>query len=453
MLRKLNVILLLISLSFLGSNPLCAADDIVAILTGKKPNEKTEIIPQTITTNNTKQDDKKIYARLNSIFKEINTLRNITIAVNNGIVTLNGEVDSKATQTKALQLARQVQGVVEVQDELSINLNLETRLETTRQKILISITKLVATLPLVLLAVLVLMVFWLLGKWLSKQQKLYTFLNNNYFIASLMGQFVYLVFIISGGILALSLLDATNLISAILGAAGIVGLAIGFAVRDTVENYIASILLSLRNPFNINDLVKIELYEGRVVALTSRATMLIALDGTHIRIPNAIVFKSIITNFSRNTTRRFQFDIMVDSKQDILKVQALALQVLKQVDGVLAEPKLSIIIQEWSDNGLMIRIWAWVDQTQVNFAKVRSEAMRQVKQVLEQAQMLRVDTIYKIQLVEQSEMAPVQQSTTASDESAVKDISADQTVEHQVLQAQHGMQENNLLNPQAPQEL
>ncbi|MEZ5537828.1 MAG: mechanosensitive ion channel [Thiolinea sp.] len=73
-----------------------------------------------------------------------------------------------------------------------------------------------------------------------------------------------------------------------------------------MENYIASILLSLRNPFQVNDFVSIDGHDGNVLRLTSRATILISPDGNHIRIPNATVFKAVITNFTRHPERRFQ---------------------------------------------------------------------------------------------------------------------------------------------------
>lgn len=63
---------------------------------------------------------------------------------------------------------------------------------------------------------------------------------------------------IIGIVLALSVLDASGLVSTVLGAAGLLGLALSFALRDTVENYIASILPSLRQPFAPNDDVMIE---------------------------------------------------------------------------------------------------------------------------------------------------------------------------------------------------
>ena len=77
----------------------------------------------------------------------------------------------------------------------------------------------------------------------------------NAFIAELYRQLVRLMFIVGALVIALDVMNATALLSTIPGAAGIIGLALGFAVRDTVENFIASIMLSIRQPFRPNDTV------------------------------------------------------------------------------------------------------------------------------------------------------------------------------------------------------
>ena len=109
-----------------------------------------------------------------------------------------------------------------------------------------------------------------------------------------------IVFVIAALVIALDILNATALLLTILGAARIIRLALGFAVRDTVENFIASVMLSIRQPFRLNDTVEINGDQGKVIRLTSRATILLSLDGNHIRIPNATVFKSHIINYSQN---------------------------------------------------------------------------------------------------------------------------------------------------------
>ena len=108
------------------------------------------------------------------------------------------------------------------------------------------------------------------------------------------------IVVLLGILLALNLLGATALVGAVLGSAGVVGLVLGFAFKDIAENYVSGVLLSLRRPFAPGDHLLIDKYEGKVVALTSRATLLMTMDGNHLSLPNSLVFKSVVLNFSVN---------------------------------------------------------------------------------------------------------------------------------------------------------
>ena len=178
--------------------------------------------------------------------------------------------------------------------------------------------------------------------------------------------------------IALDILNATALLGTILGAAGIVGLAIGFAVRDTVENFIASVMLSFRQPFRPNDTVEIEGDVGKVISLTSRATILLSFDGNQIRIPNSMVFKSRIINYTRNTERRFTFDVGVAPASDLAAAKALALETINKLPFVLATPAPAIWIETIGDSTIGIRVTGWIDQHETGFALARGEAIRHV---------------------------------------------------------------------------
>lgn len=85
--------------------------------------------------------------------------------------------------------------------------------------------------------------------------------------------------------------------------------------------------------------------EGHVVRLTPRATILLTLDGNHTRIPNAMVYKAVIINYTRNPKRRFTFDVGVDTEQNLVQAQTLAAQTLDRMAGVLDDPAPSCTVQ------------------------------------------------------------------------------------------------------------
>lgn len=418
---------------------------------------------KTISADYSQQNDAKMEKRLQRIFSELDDLKNIKVTVNNGVVTLQGEVTSVKAEDKALQFAGQLENVVEVQNKIVVNQKLSLRLRHSLEKMLSISIELIASLPLFTVAVVIVIAFWLLGKWLSGKQELYRRFTDNYFIANILSVITYLALIVLGVIMALTLLDATALIGTFMGAAGIFGLALGFAVKDTVENFITSLLLSIRNPFEVKDFVNIDGHEGTVARLTSRATILISPDNNHIRIPNAVVFKSVIVNYSRQPERRFQFDVVVDTGQNLLTVQSLALKSVLEVSGILPDPKPMVVIQEWSNVNVSLRVYAWVNQQTHSLLKVRSEAIRLLKETLDKAGIAAPKPVYNLKLLDQDmpppkavDKPPAVEKSASSDIHAhtehVKDVRADDTVETQINKENAAGDSENLLTKGAPKE-
>ncbi len=441
------------------------ADELTELITGKA-SEPSVTNDKVIAKESSKNEDRKIQQRLTLIFAELESLRGITLSVSQGVVTLQGQVDTASAESKAVQLAGQVEGVVEVQNQLVVTRSVESRLENTAEKLRRIGVQVLYSLPLFMLALLVFTVMWLIGRWLSYRKRLILKIAPNAFIANLIGQFIHAVFILSGLILVLNLLDATAFLSTILGAAGLVGLAVGFAVKDTVENYIASILLSVRNPFEENDFVNIDGMEGNVARLTSRAAILISPDGNHIRIPNSTVFKAVIVNYTRNPERRFQFQVGISTNQDLMQAQSLALGTLDAMEGVLDDPKPLVLIDQLGDSNVELLIYAWVNQSRHSFAMVRSEAIRLVKEAFDAAGISMPEPTFNLHIADAGSTArqlPEQQTTRHSaavttdqtfsvSATDMQDIRVDRTVEQQVAEEQNQSDGVNLLDKNAPQE-
>lgn len=454
-------------LFLLSVMPLAQAEELTDLLTGGTTAKESAATPpeKVINVDHSAQKDKKIKKRLEEIFSELDDLKDVKASVSNGVVTLQGSIDSKAAESKALAFAKHIEDVVEVQNQLTISHSLTKRLQKTRVKLTTLGEQLVAGLPLLVLAVLVFFLFWLLGEWISKCQGFFRRISINFFIADLLGKLTHLVFGIVGIVLALSLLDATALLGTILGAAGLFGLAVGFAVRDTVENFIASILLSIRNPFEVNDFVDIDGQKGSVARLTSRATILISPDGNHVRIPNSAVYKAVITNFTTKPERRFEFDLGIATDQDLSKAQGLALTLLKNVSGILTEPKSQAIIQELGASSVIMRIYCWVNQRDYDLLKVRSEAIKTVKQGFDDAQITLPNPTYDVRISHEKsrplEKLP-EQAKPAITVSAhdierqldeIKDMAVDRTVEEQIAKENVKDSAENLLEPNAAEEI
>ncbi len=400
--------------------------------------------------------DTDIRHRLLELYREIDALRNVGVRVRGGVVTLVGTTLDLEARAQAEDIASRIDGVASVENRIQTEHRLDRRLAPLAQQIEDMGMRILAFLPLLLVALLVWASFWIAGVLFTRWTNIFRRVVSNQFVENLLEQIVRLVFILVGLVLAMNILGATALIGSVLGAAGVLGLAVGFAMRDTLENYIASILLSLRRPFAPNDAVVIEGVEGRITTLNSRATIITTWDGNEVRIPNAIVYKAKIVNYTHTPQRRFDFEIRVRVETDVTCALAVALQAVKKVDGVLEEPAAFVLVNRVEDYSIVLAVFGWVDQTTADFGKVKSEAIRAVKEAFEaeEIDITPPAQAYRILPMEADEKRPSPRAPrrpTSDELKAIQDTSVDRTITEKV-EARREATDNDLLTTKAPRE-
>jgi small-conductance mechanosensitive channel len=344
--------------------------------------------------------DEKIQERIKKIFSQITALKDVRVSVREGVVRLSGAASNDAQAERALELATRVVGVVTVEDDIERTLKIEENLTPVIDQFKSDVNRWTRALPLLILSATAFLLIAFAGHLLAGWTTLWRRLSPNSFLAELIAHAVRIVTIAFGLVVALNLMGATALMGTILGGAGVFGLAIGFALRDSLENYISSIMLSLRQPFRANDHVVIDDHEGIVVRLTTRATVLMTLDGNHLRIPNSNVFKGIILNYTRNPERRFEFDLGVDAEDDPVAAMKTGLDAIRDLDFVLADPKPDANIETVGDSNIVVKFLAWVNQNQTDFRKARSLAIRAAKNALEENGFTLPEPIYRLRFDE-----------------------------------------------------
>lgn len=350
----------------------------------------------TITLEPGAESDKLIAQRITSIFEQIPQFESLQVDVNSGVVALSGQIANEAQAQRALKLSERVEGAIAVDDRIVRTLDLQDNLNPLWDSLQNSLREWIRALPLLLVALAIFIIVAFAGHRLAGHTPLWSRITKNPFLAELAGHAVRLVTILLGLLLALNILGATALMGTLLGGAGVLGLAISFAVKDSMENYISSIMLSIRQPFRAQEHVLINDYEGVVVRLTSRSTVLMTLEGNHLRIPNATVFKAVILNYSRNPQRRFDFVLGVDAEDDPALAIQVGLVALQQLDWVLDEPEPNGIIESVGDSNILIKFMAWIDQRESDYGKARSLSIRAAKNALETQGFTLPEPIYRL---------------------------------------------------------
>ncbi len=358
-----------------------------------------------IETTPTPLKDDEIRTRIKGIFSEIEGLQAVTVTVSQGVATLSGEAPNEKKAQQAINLTNRLTDVVTVDDQIERTLDVQDNVSTVYQGLKTQGRNLLKAIPLLLVGIVIFgLVAWF-GSWLSNHKQMWQRLTPNPFVAELLAQTVKVIFIIFGLILALSLIGAETVLGTLLGGAGVIGIAVGFAVKDTIENYIASLMLSIRQPFRARDQVDINGQEGIVVRLTSRATILMTLDGNQLRIPNAEVFKGTILNYTKNPERRFTFELGVDANDDPLAAIKVGLDAIYTLDFVLDKPRSIAIITNVGDSNIILEFQVWVDQSETDFYKARSIAIRETKHALENEGFSLPEPIYRLRFNDKVEKA------------------------------------------------
>lgn len=416
----------------------------------------------TIEVEDSKASDAAIATRIREFLAQLDGYRDVTVTVASGIVTLRGETADAEVAAQLNELVGRVKGVVAIENEVVETTDLAERLDPAVARFQKRITQTIAFLPLLGVALVIFLLVVGAGFMFARARQPWDRLAPNAFIADIYRQLVLIAFVIGGLIIALDVLNATALLSTILGAAGIIGLALGFAVRDTVENYIASIMLSIRQPFSPNDSVEINGDEGKVIRLTSRATILLSFDGNHIRIPNATVFKSRIVNYTRNAERRFMFEVGVDaSDTDLANMRKLTEDTVAGLAYTLANPAPSVWIDRIGDGAVVMTVTGWIDQRDTSLQLAKGEAIRQVMSAIAAAGIEMPNTTYRIEIAEKPESAekpakePVHKASGAQapEPLPAENVAAqDAALERIVADERNDPQIPDLLDQQAPKE-
>ena len=318
---------------------------------------------------------------LQALFSRIEELRQVDVTVDGGVARLTGRTQSLQASATARDLASLRDDVVYVDDRIEVDTSLARRTEAMLGDLRARAVEWLVQAPLLLGAILIMAAFWSLGRILSSLRWLQERLGRTPFTADLAGRAIRIGFGLTGLVLALDFLDATKLVGALLGAAGVAGLAFGFAFRNIAENWLVSILLSIRRPFDLDDTVLIDGSEGRVVRLTHSDTVLMTLAGNHLRIPNAAVYNGRVENFTRNPLRMMQLRLTVPRDTDVDQARAVLLGSLTG-SPALGDPEPSVLLVEVGDSHLALALHAWVDQRSANFNRARSIVYKGAKDAL-----------------------------------------------------------------------
>ncbi len=187
------------------------------------------------------------------------------------------------------------------------------------------------------------------------------------------------VFYVGAVVLAITLLRELGFqLTALLGAAGIAGVAIGFASQTSLSNIISGLFLVWEKPFSVGDAINVGDTTGVVFSIDLLSIKLRTFDNRFIRIPNERLIKSDVTTITRFPIRRFDINLGVAYKEDIKRVIHVLKDIADKNPHCLDEPEPVVIFQNFGDSSLNFLFGVWFAKQ--DFLVLRNSIMAEIKE-------------------------------------------------------------------------
>jgi small conductance mechanosensitive channel len=346
--------------------------------------------PEKVDVNPVARDD-QIKSRLTKILAATRWFDELQIDVEDGVVFLKGDSSSEESKQWAGSLAGKTEDVVAVVNQIAV----------VKRPVVAQIEELgegaLRFSPLAVLAAVVLALTWFASTFAIRvtANLLQRRMCNNLLVE--VGSRTLAIPVFLGGVyIALHICGLTKIALTLAGGTGLAGLVIGIAFRDILENFLASILISIQHPFLAGDLIQVEDKIGFVQRVTTRGTVLMAYDGTYIQVPNSTIYKSTIHNFTANPKMRQDFVVGIGLMDPVDLAQEIAAKVLREHPAILKDPEPIVLVDAIAGGSVNLKVYFWVDARLYSDLKVRSSAIRLVKTALQDAKMLSPDGIQSL---------------------------------------------------------
>jgi len=244
----------------------------------------------------------------------------------------------------------------------------------------------IVNLPNVLVALLVIALFWFLGRLVRRVlERLLGRVSHNVAVTRLLASASFLLVLAAGLFIALGVLKLDKTVMSLLAGAGVAALVLGFAFQDIAANMMAGILLSIRHPFRPGHLCEILDHEGVIEEVDLRFTVMRTLQGQMVFLPNKEVLGHPIKNFTLTGKRRIDLELNVSYGDDLELAKRLAAEAVADVSRRDKGRDVEVYYTSLAESAVRMMVRIWVEyEKQRDFLEARSQAIQRIKAAFDQ---------------------------------------------------------------------
>lgn len=240
-------------------------------------------------------------------------------------------------------------------------------------------------LPNLGIALVVFLIFLVIG-W-GAQAAVFRFFNHRGRpdLASLLAGFARWALIALGLLVVATIVFPSVKPADVLTTLGVGSIAIGFAFKDILQNWLAGLLILLRQPFRQGDQIIVDKHEGTVERIEARATLIRTYDGKRVIIPNNSVYTESVTVNTAFAQRRSEYDVGIGYGDDVGRACKVIRQALSGLPGIATDPAPEAIPWELAGSAVNIRVRWWTEPQQADMVHARGRVILAIRQALGQA--------------------------------------------------------------------
>lgn len=245
---------------------------------------------------------------------------------------------------------------------------------------------LLAHLPQVMFALVVLLVTWAVSRVTGALSvKLLSRWRMRRSLVDVVDKLFSITIWLGGLMLAATIAFPTLTPGKIVTAIGLGSIAIGFAFKDIFENFIAGVLILFREPFRLQDFIQCEDLEGYVEEITIRDTHIRQTDGQRVVIPNAMLFKNPVIVRTDREIRRTTITCGVAYGEDVTQSRTVIQEAVEGLDSVRKDEGVQVFAQAFGSSSIDFEVTWWTGSRPVDIRRSRDEVVAAVKAALDQA--------------------------------------------------------------------
>ncbi|HSK76093.1 MAG TPA: mechanosensitive ion channel [Thermoanaerobaculia bacterium] len=244
----------------------------------------------------------------------------------------------------------------------------------------------VLLLPNLLVAIVVLIAFWLAARLVKNVlTRVLRRISQSEQVNQLLAYSVFLALLAVGTFVSLGILGLQKTVASLLAGAGIITLALGFAFQDIAANLMAGIYLSVQRPFRPGHIIETKDFFGVVKRIHLRWTELRTQQGQVVLIPNKQVFENPIMNYSETGKRRVDLRLGVSYGDDLEKARLITVQAVEAVSTRLPDQDVEFFYEEFGESSINFVVRFWIDfARQPDFLAAQSEAVERIKRAFDE---------------------------------------------------------------------